>query len=120
MSTLMAAMATLMLSFAGFACLALAMDRHYEQVSGREFTTLRLRRALRGLASALLVAGLIACLQAWGAAVASLVWLGMLSCGALMVALTLSYAAGRLIVLSGAAATAGLTVCVAAWTSGAL
>lgn len=112
MSTLMAAMATLMLSFAGFACLALAMDRHYEQVSGHEFTTLRLRRALRGLASALLAVGLIACLQAWGAAVASLVWLGMLSCGALMVALTLSYAAGRLTVLSGTAAVMGLGLAV--------
>ena len=115
MSTLMAA---LMLSYAGFACVALAMDRHYEQVSGNEFTTRRLRRGLRGVASALVAVGLIACLQAWGAAVASLVWLGMLSCGAVGVTLTLSYRPAWLVVPGGVAAVMGLGLAVVSWLAG--
>lgn len=114
MNTLIAALSTLMLCFAGFSCLALAMDRHYEQVSGEPSTIPTLRLTLRLGAAVLGMAGLAACLQGWGTAVGSLVWLGMLSCGALGVAMMLSYRPSRLVGTACAAAVTGLALAVVA------
>lgn len=108
MSAFYAALAALALAFAAFACLALAMDRHQEQATGREATTPGLRRGLRLSAALLALAAMAACLQAWGVAVAVLVWLGMLSCGAILTTLTLSYAPRRLRMLATASALLGL------------
>ncbi|EHK66060.1 DUF3325 domain-containing protein [Achromobacter arsenitoxydans] len=108
MSTTFAALAALALAFAAFACLALAMDRHQAQATGRDTTTPGLRFGLRLSAALLALVGMAACLQAWGVAVAALVWLGMLSCGAILTTLTLSYAPRRLRILAAAAALLGL------------
>lgn len=108
MSTTTAALAALALLYAACACLALAMDRHFEQATGSEAVPPRLRRALRLCALLLAAAALAACLQPWGAAVATVVWSGMLSCGALLAALTLSLAPRRLGGLALCATAAGL------------
>lgn len=108
MSTSIAALATLALAFAAFACLALAMDRHHEQATGHEAITSRLKCGLRLGAALLALAALAACLQAWGVVVAALAWLGILSCGAILTTLTLSYAPRRLRALASLAALLGL------------
>lgn len=113
MSTTIAALAALALAFATFACLALAMDRHHEQATGQETTTFGIMCGLRLSAALLALAAMAACLQAWGIAVAALVWLGMLSCGAILTTLTLSYAPRRLRTLSAMAVFLGLGLCLA-------
>lgn len=91
MSTLIAASVALGLAFAAFAALALAMDRHYEQVMHRMHAHKTLRLCLRAAGAALMLLALWCCVTAWGAVVATLVWLGLLSCAALMTTLALSY-----------------------------
>lgn len=108
MSTTFAALASLALAFAALACLALAMDRHHEQATRRETTTSGIRCGLRLGAALLALAAMAVCQQAWGVVVATLVWLGMLSCGAILTTLTLSYAPRRLPTLATAAALLGL------------
>ncbi|MEN5160175.1 DUF3325 domain-containing protein [Achromobacter spanius] len=108
MSTTIAALAALALAFATFACLALAMSRHHEQATGHETITFGITCGLRLSAALLALAAMAACLQAWGIAVAALVWLGMLSCGAILTTLTLSYAPRRLRTLAAMAAILGL------------
>ncbi|MFZ7209402.1 DUF3325 domain-containing protein, partial [Bordetella avium] len=107
MNSTAAALAALLLSFAAVACAALAMDRHHEQVSGHGGTAWR-RGSLRVSAGVLVLATMTGCLQAWGTAVAALVCLGMLSCGAILTTLTLSYAPRRLPLMAVAAALTGL------------
>ncbi|OZI71548.1 DUF3325 domain-containing protein [Bordetella genomosp. 12] len=109
MSPALAAATALALVFAGFACLALAMDRHHEQATGLDTPALR-RALLRLNALALGAAALAVCLQSWGSVVAILVWLGLLSCGAILVTLTLSYLPRRLPLIALAAAMAALAL----------
>ncbi|EWM45616.1 hypothetical protein D557_3622 [Bordetella holmesii 70147] len=85
------------------------MDRHHEQVTGLDTPATR-RWMLRLNGVALALAGLTCCLQAWGSAVAALVWLGLLSCGAILVTLMLSYAPRRLPATALAAALAALAL----------
>jgi hypothetical protein len=78
-------------AYAGMAALSLAMDRHAEQVHGRS-PRAAWRGALRLLGALLLALAAVPCVRAWGASVGVVVWLGLLSAGALLLVLLLPYA----------------------------
>ena len=80
MSEWLAGLLSLGLAFAGMAALAFALERHYEQLTGRRDTPPA--RRLRCLGAALLLAALLPCVWAWGATVGSVAWLGLMSAGA--------------------------------------
>jgi hypothetical protein len=90
MSTLIASLLALALAFAGMVALSFAMDRHFEQLTRRRETPRPLRALLRVLGSLLIAAALAPCLLAWGASVGTVVWLCLLSAGALGVTVLLS------------------------------
>lgn len=77
------------LCYAGMAGLCLGMDRHYRQVWGGQSP--RRQRALRLLGWLLLAVAIWPCVQAWGAAVGVVIWLGWLSAGGLLLVLLLPY-----------------------------
>ncbi|MET0349589.1 MAG: DUF3325 domain-containing protein [Rhizobacter sp.] len=92
-------------SYAGMAGLCLAMDRHHDQVWGRDASAL-VRRLLRVAGVVLLAGGFLLCIDAWGGAIGPVVWAGFLSAGALSLVLLLPYAprfASVLAALAGAA-----------------
>nr|WP_315182943.1 DUF3325 domain-containing protein [uncultured Albidiferax sp.] len=91
MSVAMAAVAAMLLAYAGFAGLCLAMDRHHAQVWGRDASP-RARRCLRGAGWLLLALAVWPCVAAWGPSVGVVVWLGFLSAGALVLVGLLPYA----------------------------
>lgn len=112
MSTLLAALAALGFAVASFALLALAMARHSEQVIDQADTTVGFRVGLRSAAVLLAAAALACCWQPWDAAVAVLVWLGLLSCAAVLTGLVLSYAPTRLIPVAATASVLALALTV--------
>lgn len=84
----------LLLCVAGFAALALAMERHRAVLTPRPLHA-GLRIALR-IAGALALAGAaLPCISAWGAAQGAVGWFGALSAGAAVVLLVLRYAPSR-------------------------
>lgn len=85
----------LLFSLAGFATLALAMDRHHQAVH-RTRPAKRRKRLMQLGGSAALVLSLITSVLAWGLAYGAIGWLGMLSAGAAPVLLVLTYAPHRL------------------------
>lgn len=105
MSLSLCCISALLLSYAGMAGLCLAMDRHHAQVWGRDATAAA-RWGLRVVGGALLAAAVLPCVGGWGGSVGSVVWLGFLSVGALLVVVGLSYAPR---VAARAAVAAGLT-----------
>nr|WP_315244793.1 efflux RND transporter periplasmic adaptor subunit [uncultured Albidiferax sp.] len=116
MSVAMAAVAAVLLAYAGFAGLCLAMDRHHAQVWGRDASP-RARRGLRGAGWLLLTLALWPCVVAWGATVGVVVWLGFLTAGALLLVGLLPYAprvAVGLALVALLALAAGATV----WATG--
>jgi hypothetical protein len=116
MTTACAAWLGVALAYAGMAALSLAMDRHCEQLTGLREVPVRLRMSLRLAGTALLAAALVPCVMAWGASVGTVAWLGLLSAGALPVALLLPYrprGAAGLAVLSAVAGCAGLALAFA-------
>lgn len=79
-------------AFGGFTALALAMDRHFEDLFGRGKTLSGTRRnGLRAAGAAALVLSLQASLASHGSAQGWVVWLGILTAAALAVVLLLSY-----------------------------
>ncbi len=79
------------LSYAGMAWLALAMDAHWGQVMHRPAKEARaVRRGLRWLGAVTLGLSLLACLAADQASMAIIEWVMLLGAGAMGVALTLS------------------------------
>ena len=113
-----APLAALTLSFSGMAGLALAMDRHHEQVTGRAEVPRTQRRVLRWVGSLLLALSLAACIGAWGATVGVTAWCGLLTAGGLLVGVLLTYAP-RLAVRVSAATVLAAGVCLA-WSVGGL
>ncbi|RSZ55267.1 DUF3325 domain-containing protein [Massilia atriviolacea] len=81
----------LALAYAGMALLCLAMDRHHQQVWGRE-PSRRQRLGLQGGGSVLLALALLPCVAAWSATVGVVLWLGFLSAGVLPLVFLLPYA----------------------------
>ena len=77
------------LCWAGMQALGLAMDRHYEQLTGRRAPPPSQRVALRAAGGVLLAAALWVCFSGWGPAIGFVVWWGFLTLGALAVALLL-------------------------------
>jgi hypothetical protein len=80
-----------LLSIAGFAWLALAMDAHWQQVRGSGRPTPGTRILLRVAGGMALLLSLVLCNLPDHATIASLVWVMALTAGALLVAFTLAW-----------------------------
>ncbi|APP82027.1 DUF3325 domain-containing protein [Xanthomonas hortorum] len=92
MGGLMTALLGTALCHAAMMALALAMHRHYEQLTGRRTAPVTQRWLLCLIGTCLLFAALVLCVLGWGGTVGTMLWLGFLSVGALLVALGLAYA----------------------------
>lgn len=85
-------LAGLCFAYAGFAALALAMDRHYADAFGRgESLAPALRRAMQWAGSLGLALSLLANVATAGWAFGGLSWLGVLTLSALALTLLLAY-----------------------------
>lgn len=84
----------LLLSLAGFAALALAMDRHHHARTGARPVKSR-KRLLQLAGSLALILSFAASVAAWGWAYGPIYWLGLLTAGAAPVLLALTYAPPR-------------------------
>jgi len=81
------------LAYGGFACLALAMGRHFEQVFGRDEPSARQRTGLRLGGTTLLLLSILPCLAYWpGTSLALGVWSALISLAGLALVLLLPYA----------------------------
>ena len=111
MTTLMASLQAWALAFAGMSALALAMERHHASLKGR--TDLMPGRCwiLRAGGVLLLLAAAGPCVQAWGASVGVVAWLGWLSAGALLTVAGLSVLP-RVVAVAAPAAT---LIALGAW-----
>jgi len=121
MTAVLAGLASALLAHAGFAALALAMDRHYRSMRAtRRGCPPRLRSRLRAAATLALALSLAAALRAWPPADGAVAWFGLLTAAAIVLVLLLAYrpraalaggvTAGVLALAAGAAwlvATAG-------------
>ncbi|MBB3777949.1 MULTISPECIES: DUF3325 domain-containing protein [Xanthomonas] len=107
MDGLTAALLGTALCHAAMMALAVAMHRHYEQLTSRRTAPVTQRWWLRSMGVCLLIAALAQCVLVWGGTVGTLLWLGFVSVAALWVALGLAYAprwsAGLAVLLGGAA-----------------
>lgn len=86
----MMALAALLLTVGGFACMALSMQKHYRQVFPAE-PSRRGARIRRIAAWLLLGASLVPCVVGEGAAVGVVLWTGILTMSALAVTTLLTY-----------------------------
>jgi Protein of unknown function (DUF3325) len=91
MSTALLLWAALLAATAGLGWLALAMDVHWQQVSGLPHVPPRTQRLLRVLGAVALLTSLALCLAADHPTMAALVWVMTLAAGAIGVAFTLSW-----------------------------
>ncbi|QVQ28548.1 DUF3325 domain-containing protein [Achromobacter deleyi] len=105
MNDIFAIVMALLLTYAGMACLSLAMPRHYDQVWGRDPGAGH-TRVLRGAGVLLLGLAILPCVGLWGNTVGVVAWLGWLSAGALLWVGMLSWAPRP------AAGTAALAVAI--------
>ena len=113
MSAILPIVAALTLCCAGMAGLALAMDRHYEQVRGTRKVPQRWRKFSRSGGWVLLALALALCVKTWGAGIGVVTWCANLTAGAMAVIWLLPYsprAVTRLV-----AVAAGLGVLLAIW-----
>lgn len=101
MNTLATLICTAALSFAAFVTLAAGMDRHREDVliphakGLLQWFSTRCTGTALAWGWGLLALALLPCLWRWPAALAVLVWLGLLSVSATALGLVLSYAPSR-------------------------
>jgi hypothetical protein len=109
MSPLLLAVSSLCAAFSGFTALGLAMGRHWEDSMGRGSEPGTLRRWLRLAGTAGLALSLLASLALQGPAQGWVLWLGMLTAGALAVVPMLSYAP-RWAPTAGIAGAAAMTL----------
>lgn len=101
-------------TFSGFTALGLAMDRHHEDSYGRGTSPGPRRPWLRGAGMLGLLLSLAACLAIKGPAQGWVLWLGVLTAGALAVVGMLSSAPRYAAPLGGlAVALAGLAAAMA-------
>lgn len=84
----------LLFSLAGFAALALAMDRHHQARTGARPARPR-KRLLQAAGALALTLSLTATIAGFGLAYGPIVWLGLLTAGAAPVLLALTYAPAR-------------------------
>lgn len=88
---ILAAMASSTLGFAAFTALALAMDRHHEQMLGRRKVPPRQKLAFRAAGWLLLALSLRASVLGWGWSLGSAIWLGLLTLSAITLILLLGW-----------------------------
>lgn len=104
-----------LVAFAGFAAIALSMERHRgDLMPGGNSMALRrtvLRRSARTLGYAVLALAALPATTTWGVSVGLTVWLGVLTPAAAALALLLSYRPG----VARALACAALPVGLLAW-----
>jgi hypothetical protein len=103
-----------LLVLAGFACMALSMRKHSVQVRG-SVATRRSGQAWRGGAAACLVLSLVSAMADEGTAVGIVAWTGLVTAGALTVALLLTYRPRAVFPLAVAAAISGLAFAAWSW-----
>jgi len=96
----------LLLSYAGMTGLSLAMKRHHDQVWRRKRAVWE-TPALRLIGTSLLVLALALSVREWGGSVGVVVWLGLVSAGALLVAWLLAFRPRQGALLAVALALAG-------------
>lgn len=85
----------------GFAALSLAMDRHHEDVFGRgKEPTARRRTQLRGAGALALLLSLVVCVALRGATIGPVLWLGVLTAGALVLVAVLTWLPQRVVRLA--------------------
>lgn len=84
-------LAAALASYAGFACLALAMPRHWSSASGRRAGASPYRSSLRTCGALLLLLSLALCVYRDGAAFGAVLWTVLISFAAVGVALTLAW-----------------------------
>ncbi|MDP3169417.1 MAG: DUF3325 domain-containing protein [Polaromonas sp.] len=99
-------------AFSGFAALSLAMDRHHEDSYGRGMSPGVRRPWLRLAGTVALLLSLAACLVIQGPTQGWVLWLGVLTAGALVLVVVLSYVPRR---AASLAAVAGMLGALAAW-----
>jgi len=78
-------------SYAGFACLALAMPRHWAEASGQESAAAPHRRRLRPLGLLMLGVSYALCVYRDGPSFGALLWVLLCYAAAIAVALTLTW-----------------------------
>ncbi|WP_167145087.1 DUF3325 domain-containing protein [Pseudomonas sp. OTU750018] len=76
--------------YAGFACLALAMPRHWKDLMAQRFGPIPPRRWLRPAGFSLLGVAYLLCIMRDGPSFGSLLWLMLISASAACVAFSLS------------------------------
>lgn len=97
MSDVLWLVAAAVLSFAGMAWLALAMEVHWDQVMHRPaHDAVHIRRFLRVLGAAALLLSLLSCLMADRPSMSVLVWVMLLAAAAVLIAFTLTWRARTL------------------------
>lgn len=116
MSPLLLAASSLCAAFSGFTALSLAMERHWEDGMGRGSEPGALRRWLRLGGATGLALSLLASLAIQGPTRGWVLWLGVLTAGALAVVLMLCYSP-RWAARAGVAGAAAMTLSgvVGAW-----
>lgn len=87
---------SLALAYTGWTALSLAMDRHYADIHGRgKEPDARTRRICRTIGSILLAAAFLVCVKLQGWTVGSVLCLGVMTAGGLLLVLLLTYAPQR-------------------------
>jgi hypothetical protein len=100
--------------YPGFALLASAMERHCEDMLGREPARAP-RRLAQALGALLLTASLAVCVAAWGGSAGAAIWLGVLTVCALALGAQLTYAPKPVPRLAAALALIGLLALLWSW-----
>ncbi|MES2688313.1 MAG: DUF3325 domain-containing protein [Pseudomonadota bacterium] len=101
-------------AFSGFAALGLAMDRHHEDSYGRGKSPGARRPWLRAAGTLGLLLSLLACLAIQGPTQGWVLWLGVLTAGALVLVVVLSYAPRRAASLAAVAGMLGASMALLA------
>lgn len=110
MSVSLAALAAVTLAYAGMTGLSLAMPRHYEQVTGRRVLPPSRRYTFRILGWLLLILAAVSCIQAWGAAVGTVIWFGFLTVGGLLIILLLPWLPRLATLIAAGTALVGMLI----------
>lgn len=113
MSATLSFVAALSLCCAGMSGLALAKDRHYQQIHGTRKVPPRRRRLARSGGWVLLGLALLSTIETWGIGIGVVTWCATLTAGAMLVIGLLPYAPRALARI--AAASAGVGVMLVLW-----
>lgn len=101
------------LAYAGFLALCLSMDRHHQDLMGRRPSQPR-SQALRVAGWLLLALSTWPCVAAWGWAIGSVGWIGLLTAAALPMVFLLPYAPRAALALGPALPALALLLSVGA------